>query len=493
MDPTTVEQSSEISVVSNLVEPLLSRDIESGTLVPGAAERLSVSTDGLRLTFTLRKNLVWSNGQKITAHDFVYSFRRLLSPERRNWLSQKLSIVKGGEEMLGGGVLAASQIGIRAKDARTLVLELRKPSALILDLFAEPGMAPVHRETLERVKSGWTKPANWVGNGPFVPISFNEKRLILGKNRHHRWASVIAVDEVHVLWVQNAAVGTDRYIAGEVHQFGYRDSGVPLHRIPRLAGRSDLLFQPDLRTLFLRLNTVKAPLSQTSLRQALAMALDRPLLTASVALDGETEAFALIPEGIRRYDAPRGYLLNIFGAQKMLRNLGYCGKMKTSGNCKPFPLLTLIYPESQKKRKVALAVEAILKRNLGIDGISVVAKAPNEFVQLVKQGDFMIALDDLAVTPDRPFGFLDAFRAGKSTAGGFSSREFERQLKEADRSVEWKETRGYLRRAESTLLRDGGIVPLFHGSTAVLVSPKIKGYKPNIWDIHPYAQISVSK
>jgi oligopeptide transport system substrate-binding protein len=223
------------------------------------------------------------------------------------------------------------------------------------------------------------------------------------------------------------------------------------------------------------------------------MAIDRGLLLSSVALDGESEAYALIPDGIRKYDAPRGYLLNVLGAQKTLRDLGYCGKKKTEGVCKSVPPLNLIYPDSEKKRKVALALAALLKKNLGIDEFVLTQKSPEEFVRDVKDGDYMIALDDLAVTPDRPFGFLDAFRSGRATAGGFSSKEFEQYLKDAERAPDWNDARAFLRRAESTLLRDGGIIPLFHATTPILVSPAVAGYKPNIWDLHPYSQISLSK
>lgn len=493
LDPALAESGSEILVMSNLVEPLLSRSQETGGLLPNAASKVTVSRDGLKITFTLREDLFWSNGKKVVAEDFAYGLRRLLQPSRRNWLAERLSVIKRAEEMLEGAILDPAQVGIQAKDSKTLVIELRKPSALILDVFCEPGTAPVHKESLERFKSSWGKPQNWVGNGPFVPVSFDENDLVLAKNPHHRLTANIAVDEVRIRWVESPAAGTDLYLRGEIDQFGLRDFSVPSNRIPRLAGRQDLFFQPDLRTFFLRLNTVRAPLSQLMLRQALAMAIDRPLLVSSVVLDGETPAYSLIPEGLRGYDPPHGYLLNILGAQKTLRDLGYCGKKKTEGVCKPVPLLTLIHPESEKKRKIALAVEAILKRNLKIDGLGVTQKSPDEFVRLVGEGDYIIALDDLAVTPDRPFGFLDAFRGGKSSAGGFSSKEFEELVKDVERSPEWNDTRAFLRRAESTLLRDGGIIPLFHGSTPILVSPAVRGYRPNIWDVHPYSEISLLK
>ncbi|MFH1262673.1 MAG: peptide ABC transporter substrate-binding protein [Pseudomonadota bacterium] len=471
---------------------MLKRNPENGTLEPAAAERTTFSPDGHKITFYLRNDLFWSNGKKVTAEDYAYSLRRLLQPSQHGWLSDRLTLVKGGEEMREGMLLAPSQVGIDAKDETTLVLELKRPSSLFLDLFSEPGTGPVDRRAIERNKNGWAKPENWVGNGPFVPVSMDERGMVLAKNPHHRLAASIRIDEVRVTWVENGSSGVELYTNGSVDQFGLRDFGVPSNKVPRLAGRSDLLYEPDLRTVFLRLNAAKAPLSQVGLRQAMAMAIDRPLLLSSIGLSGESPAFSLIPSGIRGYEPPRGYLLSVLSAQKMIRDLGYCGKKKTEGACKPFPLLTLIHPESEQKRKIALTVETMLKRNLGIEGIVVTQKSPDEFVRLVSAGEYTMALDDLAVTPDRPFGFLEAFRTGRSTAGGFSSREFDQLLKEVEQSVEWNTARGFIRRAESTILRDGGIVPLFYATIPILISPAVTGYTPNLWDLHPFSDISLA-
>lgn len=492
LDPANAKNTAELWVLSNLVEPLLSLDFKKGHVRPQAAESYEVSKDGLVITFILRKDLFWSNGQKITSSDFVYSLRRLIRPETESWFSDRLRLIRGADEMADGAIMDPALLGIQEKDERSFVVVLQKPSIFSLHLFAEPGTAPVPKEAIQRHGSNWTNPKNWVGNGPFILTKHTERELILHKNPHHRLNSKIKLDEVRVAKIQNSREGVERYLAGELDQFGHRDFVIPSVRMQDFSGKKDLVFQSDLRTYFLRLNPSRPPFSREKIRQAFALATDRDLLKESIARGGEQKAYSLVPDGTLSYDAPRGYLYNASGARKILRDLGYCVKKQTR-SCKQFPLVELIYPGTEKKKKMALAIQAIFQRNLGVDRVSIQAKPREDFLRRIAQGKYKMALDDLAVLPEKPFAFLTSFQNGTNMAGGFSHFKFDSLLDSAERSLSWSKAKQKLRHAESILLREGGIIPLLHGSSPFLVSPRVKGFVPNLLDLHPFAEISLSR
>ncbi len=491
IDPLEIENSGELILVSNLAEPLLAMDPKTGLLLLSAAEKYTVSQDGLKITLSLRNDLYWSTGKKIVAQDFIYAFRRLLASSKKSSLSERFEIVKGADEFAQGAIMDPGQLGFKAMDTLTLIIELKRPSSSFLNVLTEPGTSPIPKETVDRFGSAWVLPKNWVSSGPFIPVDKKEDLWILRKNPHHRLASTIEIDEVEVRLVDGGEEGTQLYLEGKVDQFGHRDLAVPSRRIPSLAGRNDLVFQPDLRTYFLRLNTNRIPVSQLKIRQAFAMAVDRSLLLSGIGLDEESLAFSLVPDGIKMYEAPRGYLFSVAQAKKILKDLGYCVVKEFSSSCRSFPYVTLIHVASDKKRKIALMLETMIRKNLGLEGLSISALPLDDFLKKVASGDYVIALDDLAVLSQEPFGFLDAFRKRKASLSGFNNPEFDELLDQAERATNFTDSKALFRRAEALLLRDAAVIPLFHGTNAVLISSKLKGYFSNIWDLHPFAEISL--
>ncbi len=457
--------------------------------VGASAEKVVTSGDGKRLTITLRKDLRWSNGAKVRAEDFVYSLRRLLSSTTDSWAAELLFDIRGAEEYHGSGLIDPVQLGIEAKDDTTLILELRQPNAALIDVLTLPVTSPVQQETVDRIKGDWTTPENWVGNGPFILVKQTPSVIVLAKNPNHRLAGSVELDEIQIFIVSNREEGSKLYSENRVDQFGYRDFGLSSSALSQYVGKPDLIYQSDLRTFFVRLNTTKLPLSSLSLRQALAMSVNRNLLSDSFSSEGEKSAFSLVPDGVKDYDAPRGYLYNVPGAIKLLRDLGYCAKEEGNSKCKTLPVLSMIYRDSAKMRKLALALEAIWKRTIGLEGIKIEPKKEDEYQKAIRGQNYTLALDELAALPEEPFAFLESFRS--TSPGGFSNKSYDELLDAAQSERKWDNAKGFYRRAEALLLREGGIVPLLHASTPILISGRIRGYEPNIWDQHPFANLSI--
>lgn len=488
LDPAYYASGTENTVGNNVAETLLARDPKTGKLVPRAAQSFAVSSDGLTITFTLRPDLRWSDGKKIKASDYEYSLRRILDAASQSPHREKLMAIRGAEELSSGGIMLPGQLGVAATDDARLRVELKRTSSSLLGVFAQPWTGAVSREHVERYLNKWTLPERWVGGGAFVPAVSSPTTLLLRKNPYHRFAGLLKIDEVLVNLVKTRKEGMALYAKGQAHVFGQRDFDVPEEDRSRLAARRDLAAQPDFLSTILRLNTAKIPFSQEKLRQAISMAIDRDLILSGLGTAGERAALSLIPEGTADYDPPSAFLYSPQKARQMLASLGYCTADAQLG-CTALPLIEIAHLASARQRKMALALTVLLKRNLGWKNVDIKELAREDFLGAIAAASYTVALDEIAVLPEHPFGFLDAFRKDRGTAGGFAHREYERVLDQAELAARWEEAKTHYRHAEGILLQDGGIIPLYSGATYILVNPVVGGFIPNIWDDHPWSQI----
>lgn len=492
LDPAFYSSVSENYVGNNLVEPLLARDPKTGNFVARAAKSFTVSPDGLMIIFHLKPNLFWSDGKKIKASDIEYSLKRILDPTNKSPHLQKLMAIRGAEEASEGAALVPGQLGIVVENDLKLRIELKRPSSSILNVFSQPWTGAVSKSVVDRYLNKWTDPTHWVGGGVFVPQSVSNQEIVLKKNIFHRMSSLLQIDEVRIYLAKTSQEALSLYLSGKVDIFGHRDFDVPENDRARFSERADMVVQRDFFCTILRLNTTKLPFSNEKLRQAIGMAIDRELILAALGTKGETATYSIIPSGVQSYEPPSSYLYSASGAKKLLSSLGYCTR-EGMGDCNELPLVEILHLPSEKHRKMALSLSVLLKKNLGWKNIGIKEKVGEDFFGAVSQGAYTAALDELAVLPEHPFGFLDAFRKERSTSGGFVHREFERILDNAELSPRWEDAKKNFRHAEGILLQDGGIIPLYHGATYIMRSPSVSGFTPNIWDDHPFSQISISR
>ena len=173
LDPHITTAYTDDNILMALFEGLTCIDEKTSQAVPGVAERWEVSPDGLVATFHLRPDAAWSNGDPVTADDFVYSFQRILSPGLASEYAYVLYPIKNAEDFNGGKLTNFAQVGVRALDARTLQITLGHPCPYLAVLAANQAWFPVHRATIlkfgriDQRGSGWTRAGNLVGNGAF--------------------------------------------------------------------------------------------------------------------------------------------------------------------------------------------------------------------------------------------------------------------------------------------------------------------------------------
>ena len=287
LDPHIVTGLPELNVLSALFEGLVAEDPHDLHPVPGVAKSWEVSLDQLRYTFHLRADARWSNGDSVTAQDFVNSIRRVLTPSLGADYASMLYVVQNAEAYHKGELNDFTQVGVAATDAHTLIITLDHQTPHFLTLLSHPIWYPVHLPTLE--KSGaidqrgnpWTRPETIVSNGPFKLAEWKRDRVIIVEKSSTYWdATTVRLNAIH--FHPNDSVNSEEraYRAGQLHI----TEALPVSKVaPYRRDHPEVLrINPFLDTYFLRLNVTRPQLNNPLIRRALSLAIDRDSIVKNV-------------------------------------------------------------------------------------------------------------------------------------------------------------------------------------------------------------------
>ena len=510
LDPAAVSGQADGRVAMALFEGLTVKDPATLEPLPGVAERWELASDGLTWTFHLRAAR-WSNGDALGASDFLWSWRRLLEPETAAPYAYLLYCVRGAEAFAHAAPAEREErwraVGLSAPDERTLVVELARPTAHFLALTSFHPLFPVHRRSLEffqarfpeRWASEWTKPGHLVSNGPF---KLRERRvndrLRLVKNPEYWDADAVAFQTIDVLALEHIGTGLNLYLAGDVDWI----DRVPAALVPRLRLREDFQPAPYLATYFYRFNVTRAPYDDARVRRALALAVDRRALCEKVVQKGEPPCWSLTPPGLAGYARPEmrhaavddGTGNNSTGdddaayaaalaadraeARALLAAAGF-------SSAHPFPPLELSFNTSETNRDIAEVIAADWKGALGIE---VVLANQERKSQLDAQQHLRYDVSRSSWIGDYadPENFLAVFRGGgENNRTGWGNARYDALLDSAADERDPARRLGLLAEAETLLLAELPILPLYAYVSQNLVNPRLGGFHANVQDEHP--------
>jgi oligopeptide transport system substrate-binding protein len=491
LDPQICTAYTDYNVLIALFEGLTCIDEATSQPVPGMAESWDVSPDGLSYTFHLRPGIAWSNGDPVTAEDFVYSFQRILSPALAAEYSYFFYPLVNAEAYNAGKITDFSAVGVKAADARTLRVTLAAPCPYLPALAANQAWFPVHRATIEkfgardRRGTRWTRPENIVTNGPFLLKEWSpNSRIVVIKNPRYWDAGRNRLNAVVFYPNEAIAVDESNFRAGQLHvTYDLLPERIEHYRRDEPAVlRVDLLSESD----FLRFNVTKPPLNDPRVRQALSRAIDRVALARQVLYGSREPAFALTPPNTAGYTPAAGAPTDVAAARRLLAEAGYPGG-------RGFPRLEVQMWTDPVNSKILEAIQQMWHRDLGIE------------VALVNQ-DFRVYLDNqrtLAYRISRsrwlgdyldPSTYLDLFKtAGGNNQTGWSSPAYDRLNDEAGRTLDPGRRRQLLQQAEAILLGEAPIAPLFYGTRTFLIQPYVQGWVPSLLGIHRYQYVWLEK
>ncbi len=488
LDPHIINAPPDFKIVPMLFEGLVIADPATLEPRPGVAAAWELSDDQLAYTFHLRPDARWSNGDPVTATDFLISWQRALTPALGSQYTFLFSAVRGADDFAAGRTTDFNTVGFSAPDERTVTINLIQPMPYFLSILANnPVWSPIHRATVERAGeltargSGWTKPATFVGNGPFTLAEWRpNERIRLRKADTYWQAEDVRLQEI----VFHAYDGSDTeeraFRAGQLHH----TQRVPLAKLPGYRAQatpSVLREVPSLITRFINLNTTRPPLDDPRVRRALAWAIDRDALAERIYLDAAMPARRIVPTGLHGYPPESDFNDDAARARAELAAAGF-------PDGAGFPPLTLS-EESGSTSNLSEALQARWREVLGIP-VEIVRSETRVHWSRLQQGDYTIAVGGwIADYPDAT-AFLDLWKSGAGwNFTGWSDLAYDAALNEAVRKSDAGERGAALRRAETQLMQAMPIIPLVFETNAILVHPSVRGLADNAMDRQDYRPV----
>jgi ABC-type oligopeptide transport system substrate-binding subunit len=288
LDPATSRDIAGYKILMHLFEGLLMPEPVEGKPAPALAERWDVSPDGRLWTFHLRE-AKWSNGDPVTARDFVYAWRRVVDPKTASGYVHRMYPVEGAREIAAGKAPPGS-LGVRAADDRTLEVRLVRRTPHFPELLCMNLYFPVHRATVENHGAAWTRPENLVNNGPYRMTEWTIKqRKVFERNPSYRAAADVKLAKFVFLSIESAETAFNYYETGKCHWL-FR---IPLNYVH--VQRPDHLVNPYNGVYYYVFNTRRKPLDDPRVRKALSMVVDREKIVKYILRGGETPAARFVP------------------------------------------------------------------------------------------------------------------------------------------------------------------------------------------------------
>ncbi len=489
LDPHLVDSYTDSIILTALFEGLTGLDEKTSQALPGVAERWESSADGLTWTFYLRADAKWSNGDAVTAHDFAFSFQRLLTPAFGGGYSYMLWHIKNAEAFNKGTVKVFSAVGVEAVDDRTLRLRLERPTPYLPALATHQTWFPVHRATLEKFGkiddrgNPWTRPGSMVSNGPFTLAEWKpNSRIVVTKNPRYWGAAQNRLERVIFFPIENSDTEERNFRAGQLHlTFALPSSKIASYRE---TAPDRLRIEPLLSTLYLNFNTTKPPFDNPKVRRALALTLDRAAIAKSVYAGSRLPARTFTAPGAGLYAPPQGQPEDVAAARALLTEAGF-----PEGRGLPaFPLQVL---NDDKQPKIAEALQAMWQRALGV---RITIEPYEQKTWLQNQRSLFHTLALLGWTADfaDPITFLDILRTGSGdNRTGWSNRAYDTLLDQAAQTADPAARYELLQKAETLLLTEAPIAPINFGARAYLIHPAVRNWEPAPIGQHRFQHIEL--
>jgi oligopeptide transport system substrate-binding protein len=484
IDPAVVTGQLEGRVCYALFEGLLHFD-RFGKPQPGIAESWDLSNDGKIYTFHLRANAKWSNGDSVTANDFLRSWKRILLPETASEYAYLLYHIKNAEPFNEGTIKDFGTVGLKAIDDRTFRVELEAPVPYFLDLCSFATLLPVHLPTVEKYGDDWIKPDKLVNNGPFLLKEWRlNYRIRLQKNPLYWDASHVALNTIDALPIDNSITAYNFY-ASKVADLILDKGLTPPSLIPELKTRSDFHAAPFLGNYFIRFNVTRKPLDDARVRQAFAMAIDRDRIVQKITQAGEPPAYSFTPPGTASgYQPPKMFGRDVEKARQLLAAAGYPGG-------KGFPTVTYLYDSKKLNEDIAVEIQNMLSDALGVH-VELQKQEWKVYLNSLSRLDYDFARSSWVGDYNDPNTFIDCFvSGGGNNRTGWRSKEYDDLVAAAALEPDNTKRSQIFQRAEDILLNQGTpICPLYYYvGIQIYDRQKFGGIEPNLLDEHPFREM----
>jgi oligopeptide transport system substrate-binding protein len=478
-DPQTLDcrkvRSLEDINVSKMLMDGLTRINQKGVPDLSLAERVSVSLDQKTYTFILR-DAKWTDNTPVTAYDFVYAWKKTLSPQFMAPNASLLYSIKNAES-IKNGLIPSSMLGVEAVDAKTLIISLSQPTPYFLDLLSHPAFFPVNAK-IDQTNPDWMKsPETYVGCGPFKLCTWQHDDLLLVEKNPSYWDSkAVKLDQINMIMV-DATTEIQLFKAKELDWVGSPFSIIPVDEITQLKDLQTLYTKPTLSTTFLRTNTLTAPFNSQAMRKAFALAINRGELIDHLSEGTQLPATGLVPPSMglepTSYftDGDIEHAVELFNSELARLNISK----------EQLPAITLKYAASERNHQMMQAIQQQWQSAFGIQ-VSLMAVETKVLFSDITSKNYQLAAGSWIADVNDPINFLEVFRTSTSNTNNtaWENGDYVKALDASYQCINPEERAHLLSQSEKIIMDEMPIIPLYHitmlysnqnGITNTVISP----------------------
>jgi dipeptide transport system substrate-binding protein len=471
IDPPIGFDQVSYDVVNNAFEGL-TRLGKNQTPEPAMAKEWKISADGKKYTFILRDGIKWTNGDPVTAGDFEYAWKRLLDPKTASDAAFLAYPIEGAQAY-NSGKGSADDVKIKAVDDKTLEVTLSQPASWLLSMVSSPAFFPVNKSVVEKNPKWAGEAATIVSNGPFKITEWkHDSELKMVKNDQYWDAANVKLDGVTFKMVNDSNTAYQLYTTGELHTIGT----IPADLSDKLFAENKVIVEDAAGTAFYRFNVKMAPFNNVNIRKAFVEAVDRQKLVDLVLKKKQKPAFAYVSPGLK--DPAGGDFRDVGGnlikfdpaeAKQLL------AKGMQEAGYTTLPEVTLTYNTNDESQRIAQALQAMFKDNLGVD-----VKLANKEGKVLtdEQKKLQLQLSRSSFLPDfaDPINFLDGFQSTNPfSRTGWVNAQYDKLVKDAYNEPDDTKRYKMMHEAEKILMDEVPILPLYFYNSTYLQSDKLTG------------------
>ncbi|MGC8227504.1 peptide ABC transporter substrate-binding protein [Pseudobacillus badius] len=459
MHPGLANDSTSGSVLRNTFEGL-TRINKDDKPENAAAEKVDVSEDGKVYTFTIRDHK-WSNGDPVTAQDFEYAWKWALDPKNQSQYAYQLYYLKNGQAA-NEGKAKIEDVGVKAKDEKTLEVTLENPTPYFLELTAFYTYLPVNSKVAQK-NPNWYKNAgeDYVSNGPYVMDQWEHSdKIVLKKNDQYWDKDTVKLDKIDMLMINDVNTELSMFKKGELDWAGSPFSALPTDAMESLKADKTLNIKPIAGVYWYKFNTEVEPLNNVNIRKALAYVIDRKSIVEKISKGGQIPAMAAVPPSMFE-ENEKGYFKDhdVKTAkeylEKGLKELG----MKDASE---LPEITISYNTDEAHQKIAQAIQDTWKKELGVK-----TKLGNEewavYIEKLHSGDYMVGRMGWLGDFNDPINFLELFREkkGGNNDTNWENPEFKKLLVDSQKEMDPAKRSQMLKDAEKIFIDEMPVAPIY--------------------------------
>ena len=476
MDLSKATDVVSFDTLNNTMEGLYRLGKDS-KIEPGLATKTKVSSDGLTYTFTLRKDAKWSNGDKVTAKDFVYSWRRTLDPKTNSQYAYLFEGIKNATDVMNGKK-STKEVGVKADGDYKLVVTLDKQIPYFKLLMGFPTFFPQNQNAVEKYGSKYGTASKYMCyDGPFNLAKWTGTNLSwsLKKSDNYWDKKNVKLDSI------NFKVNKSNSTAYNLYQSGKLDAtSLSAEQAKQLKGQSGYTVRQAASTFYFQYNQTKPEFQNKKIRQAISMVIDRKEFVNKVLGNGSIPSKGLVSTGLATRNGKDfadasyvkdGVTVNLAKAKKLWAE----GLKEIGKDSLTFGLLS---DDTDAAKKTTEFIQSAIESNLKGAKVECANVPFKTRLNRTNEGQFDIVISAWGADFADPISFLDMFTSNNSyNAGKWKNAQYDKLI-EASKSTDagnsgkrWDD----LVSAEKILIQEQGISPLYQQATAWMVKPKVKG------------------